>query len=256
MSKKQAKTSPRNKPSDKDAEMPDKEPGMGESIEDPDFDSWIEARSLAIRTELGLTSAAEEEIEAQKLYDSDESEFALLDLVGQLGWIEGKLRDYYDSTLLPPDKAKGGILKKYLVKLVKKRNSLQKEFDAIGLEIERRSLLERRDLDPNLNAAAKDREIALLAKICPRFADATPETQRIAWELMLKFSAKQWAYFADLTKILGEKNKVERAERLKEICGKSNLRNLFGRQPSPADKAQVNDVMTLLLADKIKTKNA
>lgn len=112
---------------------------------------------------------------------------------------------------------------------------------------------------PNDEPGLNDRETKgakLLRSVCPLFASAMPVTQETAWKMMSKFTRKQWAYFADSTSILKSSTKVERARRIEEIGSVTNLRDLFGRQPSNEDKMAVNKVMTLLKADAIKAKNA
>lgn len=96
----------------------------------------------------------------------------------------------------------------------------------------------------------------LLTSVCPLFACAKPETQGMAWAMMKKFTRKQWAYFADKTSILKSSTKVERARQIEAICRLTNLRELFGTEPSNEDKLAVSKVITILKADAIKAKTA
>lgn len=95
----------------------------------------------------------------------------------------------------------------------------------------------------------------MLADSCPLFGNAQPETQRIVWKLVLVFTRKQWAYFSDRTKMFTRATKVDRARRIAEISGLTNLRDLFEKPPSDKDKEIVNSALTLLKADAIKTES-
>lgn len=99
-------------------------------------------------------------------------------------------------------------------------------------------------------------EAERLSRICKLFKEATSETQRIAWRLMQTFTRKQWAHFADKSKILANSTKTDRAEQIQEISGLSNLRDLFGSRVTATDKTAVNDVITLLNADLLKSQDA
>ncbi len=115
--------------------------------------------------------------------------------------------------------------------------------------------LERENGDRSEASTEEEAEGAkLLAKVCPSFAKATPETRRKAWGLLQKFTRKQWAYFADRTSILSKKPKTERAKELEAISKMTNLRDLFGKDVKGSDRKIVDDVLIVLKADEIKAK--
>lgn len=121
-----------------------------------------------------------------------------------------------------------------------------------------RTLLAPRDRDDSNNGRdSEETESAeLLADVCPIFALASLETRQAAWDLMQKFTRKQWVFFADVNGILKGSTKINRARCIEAISGLTGLRGLFNKNLAVnTDIKAVEKVRTLLKADQIKAKN-